>query len=257
MARLEGKVAIVTGGSRGIGQAIAARFADEGASVVVASRSGPPTGPAPSLAERALWIETDVTEAADVAALMERVRADRGRIDILVNNAGVQVEKPLDRTSDADWDWLTGVNMKGLFLACRQVIPIMRDQGGGAIINIGSISGRHADPSMALYNASKAWVHGLTRSIAVDHGRDGIRCNAIAPGLILSQPVENFGGEQYVAMLEEHHMTPRVGEADDIAHAVVFLASDEASFITGQILHVDGGILSHAPPVADLRRMAR
>ena len=248
MGTLDAKVAIVTGGSQGIGRAIAARLCQEGAAVVVASRSAPRALSVPGLT----WIETDVTLAADVTALVDRVKAEQGRIDVLVNNAGLQIEKPLDVTSDEDWDRLTGVNMKGLFLACRAVIPVMRAQGGGAIINIGSTSATFADPSMALYNASKAWVQGLTRSIAVDHGRDGIRCNAIAPGWIATDlAVQAFALADDPAAAERaavaRHPIGRLGTPEDIAAMAAWLASEDAAFASGQVFTVDGALTAASP----------
>ena len=179
---LAGKVALVTGGGRGIGRAIVGRFAAEAAQVVTCGRGARPD----DLPEGITWVTADVSRGEEVAALCQKTLDAFGALHILVNNAGVQVEKPVTDTGDADWDLLMGVNAKGVFLCCREMIPAIKASGGGAIINIGSISGLQADPGMALYNASKAFVHGLTRSIAVDHGADGIRCNAISPGWIMT-----------------------------------------------------------------------
>ena len=180
---LDNKVAVVTGGSRGIGRGIVDLFIAEGARVLSCSR-GSHAGDLPADAR---WFAADVSKAADVDALAERALESFGRVDILVNNAGVQVEKTVVASTEEDWDRLMGVNAKGVFLMCRRFLPIMAQTGGGSVINIGSISGHHADPSMALYNASKAFVHGLTRAIAVDHGPEGIRCNAICPGWIMTE----------------------------------------------------------------------
>ena len=171
--RLVDKKAIVTGGARGIGRGIVEAFLSEGASVLTCGRSPEPD----DLPEECAWMTADVSSAED----MERLAAAAGSLDILVNNAGVQVERTVMESTDADWDLVIGVNCKGVFNACRAVLPRMRT--GGSIINIGSVSGQIADPGMALYNASKAFVHGLTRSIAVDHGPE-VRCNAICPGWI-------------------------------------------------------------------------
>ncbi|NEP40956.1 MAG: SDR family oxidoreductase, partial [Okeania sp. SIO2H7] len=155
MTQLSGKIAIITGGSRGIGWGIAARFAREGATVIVASTSPP----AKSDRNRIHWHQTNVANRAEVEAMTEFAIDTFGRVDVLVNNAGVQIEKAIADTTDEDWEWLTGVNMRGVFLCCRSVIPVMQKQGGGAIINIGSISANNVDPNMALYNASKGFVH--------------------------------------------------------------------------------------------------
>ncbi|MCA9509580.1 MAG: SDR family oxidoreductase, partial [Myxococcales bacterium] len=186
-----------------------------------------------------------------------------GGLDVLHNNAAaIGSAKPgadHDVASiDVDvWDRTMAVNLRGVWLGCKHAIPRMLERGGGSIVNTSSGSSLQGDLANAAYAVSKGGVNTLTLYVATQYGKRGIRCNAIAPGLVLSHPVEHFGGQRYVDMLEEHHLTPRVGRPDDIANAVVFLASDESGFVTGQILRVDGGIVSHAAPVADLRRMAR
>ena len=172
-----------------------------------------------------------------------------GGLDILVNNAGIQIEKTVLDTSDDDWDALMGVNAKGVFMACRAMIPLMKR--GGVIINIGSISGNVADPSLALYNASKAFVHGLTRSIAVDHGPK-IRCNAICPGWIMTGMADAafaVADDPDTAKADAlaRHPAGRFGQPEDIAALAVWLASDESAFTTGQCFTVDGGMTSASP----------
>ena len=248
MSLLRDKVAIVTGGSRGIGRAIAQRFLDEGARVVVASRSAP-LGPQPA---GLTWRACDVSLASDVAGLVEAVRSGQGRVDILVNNAGLQIEKTLDQTSNDDWDRLVATNMAGVFLCCRAVIPLMRAQGGGVIVNIGSISGRLADPGMALYNASKSFVHGLTRSIAVDHGADGIRCNAVCPGWIMTEMASQAFAQAADPEAAERlalakHPVGRFGRPEDVAALTAWLASDQAAFASGQLFTLDGGLTAQSP----------
>ncbi|MEO0371607.1 MAG: SDR family oxidoreductase [Pseudomonadota bacterium] len=235
--RLEGKRAFVTGGRQGIGRAIVEAFLEQGAQVATCGR-----GAEPDLPEGVMWHSLDVTDAQAVAAVVQPV-------DILVNNAGVQVEKTVADSTDADWEAVIGPNCRGVFNMCRTFIPVMRP--GGSIINIGSISGHVADPSMALYNASKAFVHGLTRSIAVDHGPD-IRCNAICPGWINTGMLEagfDLARDPAAARTDAiaRHPVGRFGQPGDIAAMAVWLASDEAGFATGQMFTVDGGMTAASP----------
>ena len=245
---LVGKVAVVTGGSRGIGRAIVLRFLAEDAAVITCGRAQAPA----DLPDGADWVRADVSSSADVVGLRTYVIETYGRIDVLVNNAGVQVEKPVTESSDADWDAVMGTNAKGVFLCCREFVPVMAARNGGAIINIGSISGNHADPSMALYNASKAFVHGLTRSLAVDHGGSGIRCNAICPGWIMTDMADAafaLARDPEAAKQDAlaRHPVGRFGTPEDIASAALWLASDEAAFVSGQTLTVDGGLVAASP----------
>ena len=248
VGRLVDKVAVVTGGSSGIGQGIVARFVQEGAAVVTCSR-GQPAAPVPDGAE---WLRADVARDEDVTALRDAVVERHGRIDILVNNAGIQIEKSLTETSDQDWDRLIGVNVRGVFNCCRAIIPVMAEGGGGAIVNIGSTSGFIADPGLAIYNASKGFVHSLTRSLAVDHGPEGIRCNAVCPGWIqtgLADAAFGVAGDPKAAERDAlaRHAVGRLGRPEDIAAAVLWLASDEAAFVTGQLYLVDGGLTAVSP----------
>ncbi|MEM7221453.1 MAG: SDR family oxidoreductase [Pseudomonadota bacterium] len=247
-ARLQDKVAIVTGGSSGIGRGIVARFAQEGAQVVTCSRRQPEG----DLPDGVHWVQADVAQAAEVDALRDATLSRFGHIDILVNNAGIQIEKSVTETSDEEWARLIGVNVQGVFLCCRAVIPNMAESGGGAIVNIGSTSGFVADPGLAVYNASKGFVHGLTRSLAVDHGPDGIRCNAVCPGWILTELADAaFAIAKDPAAAERdalaRHPVGRMGTPADIANAVLWLASDEAAYVTGQLYLVDGGLTAVSP----------
>ena len=244
--KLQARHALVTGGSRGIGRAITDRFLAEGAVVASCGRGDRPD----DLDPRAIWHQADIAQRSDVDSLAARLADEWGQLDILVNNAGVQVEKTVLESSDDDWDLVMGVNAKGVFMACRAFMPLMTS--GGSIINIGSISGHHADPSMALYNASKAFVHGLTRSIAVDHGGAGIRCNAICPGWIMTGMADAAfdlatDPERAKADALARHAAGRFGDPADIASAAVYLASDDAAFVTGQTLTVDGGLVAASP----------
>ncbi len=248
MKRLTDKVAVVTGGSRGIGRAIAEHFVAEGARVIACGRGARPL----ELPQAVAFQSADVSCNEDVERLRDETIRAFGTVDVLVNNAGVQIEKSIVETTDHDWDLLMGVNGKGAFLCCRAFIPAMTSGGGGSIINIGSISGRVADPSMAIYNASKAFVHGLTRSVAVDHGAQGIRCNAIAPGWIMTEMAdtafelaEDPAKAKRDALLR--HLSGRFGHVSDIAALAVWLASNEAQFATGQVYVVDGGVTAASP----------
>ncbi|MEQ8603246.1 MAG: SDR family oxidoreductase [Marivibrio sp.] len=245
---LDGRTAIVTGGARGIGRAIVEAYRAAGAQVLTCGRGERPD----DLPDDVAWRRADVSDPDQCAALVAGAEEAFGALRILVNNAGVQVEKTVEQSSDADWDAVMGANAKGVFQMARAAIPAMRRAGGGSIVNIGSISGDTADPQMALYNASKAFVHGLTRSIAVDHGADGIRCNAIKPGWIMTEMAEAgfaLARDPEAAQRDAlaRHAAGRFGQPQDIAEAAVWLASDASAFVTGQTVTVDGGLTAASP----------
>lgn len=247
MTRLEGKIAVVTGGGRGIGRAIVDRFNAEGAVVMTCGRGERPA----DLADTIGWVTVDVADPQQVGHLQAEVRKNYGTATILVNNAGMQVEKTVTESDDVDWDSVVGANCRGVFNCCRAFIPGMEADVGGSIVNIGSISGVTADPGLALYNASKAFVHGLTRSIAIDHG-PVVRCNAIRPGWIMTGMAEaafavasDAGQAKRDALAR--HAAGRFGEPADIAAAALWLVSDEAAFVTGQCITVDGGLTAASP----------
>lgn len=247
MSSLNGKVAIVTGGGRGIGRAIIDKFLASGAQILSCGRSERPR----DLPESVVWLRTDLSTIQDVQRLRGTVLESFGRLDILVNNAGVQVEKTVTDTTDEEWDLVMGVNAKAVFMCCRELIPVLSNNGG-VIINIGSISGQVSDPSMAVYNASKAFVHGLTRSIAVDHGKEGVRCNAICPGWIMTEMAEagfDLANDPAAAKRDAlaRHAVGRFGKPEDVASMALWLASDESGYATGQTFVIDGGLTAASP----------
>ena len=187
---MTGKVVVITGGSRGLGRATAERFAAEGSHVITGSTREPDE----ALPDHVIWQPLDMRNQASVIALLDRAMADYGRLDVLVNNAGIEIEETVETSSDDDWQRMADINMRGVFEATRAAVPMMRKGGGGSIVNLGSISAFVSDPNLALYNASKAWVVSFTRSVAVDHGKDGIRCNAVCPGWIMTDMLmQTFG----------------------------------------------------------------
>jgi NAD(P)-dependent dehydrogenase (short-subunit alcohol dehydrogenase family) len=240
------KGAIVTGGSRGIGAAIVAALDSAGYRVLTCGRG---TRPA-DLPASVHWMSADVSKPTDAAALVDYASAELGPLTLLVNNAGVQVEKTIGESTDADWDLVVDINCRGVFNMSRAVLPVMQEHGG-SIVNIGSISGNVADPSMALYNASKAFVHGLTRSIAVDHGPQ-VRCNAISPGWIMTEMATDgfaLADDPERAMRDAiaRHPVGRMGKPEDIANAVLWLASDQSHYVNGACITVDGGMTAASP----------
>lgn len=240
------KVAIVTGAGRGIGRAITDRLCEDGLVVVGCSRGARPE----DLRNDVTWVTADVSRSEDAQRLTDTAIKTFGNVSVLVNNAGVQIEKTVVDTSDDDWDQLVGINCKGVFNMCRSVLPHMVETGG-AIVNLGSISGLVSDGKMACYNASKAFVHALTRSIAVDHG-PFVRCNAVCPGWIMTEmATDGFAmasdPQKAEADATRRHVVGRLGKPEDVANMISWLVSDQAGFVTGQCYVVDGGVTAASP----------
>jgi dihydroanticapsin dehydrogenase len=255
MNRLGRKVAIVTGGGQGIGRAICELFAEEGASVVVAEQN-PDTGRETAAAigrggGKAVFVQTDVADEESVRRMVGEAVTAFGRINVLVNNAAVFVLKGIDATP-AEWRQVLDVNVMGPALVAKHVVQEMRKAGGGAIVNLGSISSFIAQPQFVTYNASKGAVANMTRCMALDLASDNIRVNAVCPGTVWTPVVERLTRERGLdrAAADRHpdfgaaHMIHRTAEPREIAYAALFLASDEASFITAENLMVDGGYVA-------------
>jgi len=236
-ASLEGKTALVTGASRGIGRAIAVELARAGASVVVGYRSGKDEADALAAEIGGRAVRADVSNAEDAKRLVE----EAGDLDILVNNAGLTRDGLLARMSDDDWRTVIETNLSSVFYTCRAVCRPMMKKRAGAIVNVSSIVGVHGNWGQTNYAASKAGIIGFTKSLARELGSRNVRANVVAPGYVKTQLTEVLPEEATAAMLQN---TPlgRLGEPTDVAGAVRFLCSDEASFITGEVLLVDGGM---------------
>ena len=258
MGRFDGKVAIVTGGARGIGAATAARLGEEGARVLVADLQESLSG-----GEGIAFARTDVTVTEDVTAAVDAAVGRWGRLDILVNNAGIGGLAETPDMAEELWDRVFAINTRAVFQFCKAAIPAMRKGGGGAIVNIASISGLHGDFAMGAYNASKGAVINYTRSLALDCAKDGIRVNALCPGLVatdlaigaVSDPVDRDFWFDRIPL-------GRAARPEEMAAVVAFLASGDASYVTGSIVTADGGITAHtgqpnAPERIRLRKQRR
>jgi NAD(P)-dependent dehydrogenase (short-subunit alcohol dehydrogenase family) len=264
MINFSGKVAIVTGAASGMGEATATTFAAHGAQVVIADINEPG---AKAVADRitadggtALAVPTDVRDEAQIEALIATTRAAFGRLDVLHNNAAAMELAGrdfgiLEQTAQI-WDETMTTDVRGPMLGCKYAIPLMLESGGGAIVNTTSISGQVGEAVMTAYGAAKAALGQLTRAVAAQWGKSGIRCNAVAPGLVLTPSGLGLPMELREIYLRQT-LTPYLGEAQDVANLVVFLSSDDARYITAQVINIDGGLISHNGFVPDFLAWAK
>lgn len=260
--QLAGKSAIVTGGAGGIGAATARVLAERGAHVAVADIDGARAeATARAIDREAIAITLDLASEESIRAMIVATVAKFGRLDILHNNAADL--SPESSAGDHDvetmdaalWDRVFRVNVRGTMLACKYALPQIVKQGGGSIINTASNLGLQGNVIQAAYSASKAAILQLTRSIAASHGRKGVRCNAVSPGLVLTPTAEVHLPQALREAVASETLTPYLGKPDDIAHVVAFLASDEARYVTGQNIVADGGTASHVPGFAQLSKI--
>ena len=236
-ASLEGKTALVTGGSRGIGRAIALELARAGAAVTIGYRSGADEAEQVAKEAGGRALQADVSAAEEAAKLVQ----EAGELDILVNNAGLTRDGLIARMPDADWRDVIETNLSSVFYTCRAAARSMMKRRSGAIVNVSSVVGLHGNPGQTNYSASKAGIIGFTKALARELGSRGVRANVVAPGYIATRLTDEVSEDMRALMLQN---TPlgRLGDPEDVAGAVRFLCSDEAAFITGEVLLVDGGL---------------
>ena len=244
---LAGRSVIVTGVASGLGSALAQEFAEEGARVLGCDIDD--DGGRAVMNGIGFFRHTDVSKEAEVAALVDDAVERFGRLDIMVNNAAIQVEEELAETTEEQLDRVLAVNLKGPFFGCKHAIRVMRGSGGGSIVNVASVLALTGDPMLAAYGAAKGGVVALTKSAAVKYGRDKIRCNAVCPGDIQTPLVEAYFAAAddpaaLRAQAEREYPLGRIAQPREVARAVLFLASDDACFVTGEALVVDGGLLA-------------
>lgn len=241
--RFKGKVAVVTGGASGIGEATVRAFVREGANVVIADYADHGQQLADELAgehQQAIFIKTDVTKTKAVQELIARTVENYGRLDIMFANAGIAADGPIDELDESAWQKTIDINLTGVYLCDKYAIDQMRSQGGGVVVNCGSIHSHIGKSGVTAYAAAKGGVKLLTQTLAIDYGTQNIRVNAVCPGYIDTPLLKDIPDDKKDALVALHPMG-RLGRAEEVASAVLFLASDESSFITGSSLMVDGG----------------
>jgi NAD(P)-dependent dehydrogenase (short-subunit alcohol dehydrogenase family) len=265
MGRVDRKIAIVTGGASGIGRVTAETLAREGAAVVIAdlnAAGGQEVADGIVAAGgRAVSVRTDVSVEADVAAMVAFAVGTYGGLHVLFNNAAIT--DPAHQARDAGvlgldvevWDRTMAVDLRSVMLGCKHAVPAIIASGGGSIVNTSSGAALAGNTSLSAYAAAKGGLNSFTLCVATEFGKQGVRCNAVSPANIVSPSVQANVPAGVVTVFEENVLTPRMGEPQDVANVVLFLASDESSFITGQIIRVDGGALSHHPALAQLRAL--
>lgn len=248
MKRLEGKVAVITGGNAGIGEAVAKRFALEGASVVVTGRRQQELDRVVKIVResngRALAVAGSVTDEAHAQDVVRKTIDSFGRIDVLINNAGIgDFGKRLHEIDDATWDKIFDINLTGVFRMTRAIVPQMLKQGSGSIVNISSVASVVGIPGLSAYSASKGGLDALTRAVAIDYAKDGIRCNVVNPALIdtpMAAPL--MANPEMLQSILAQYAIRRAGTPEEVAGMVLYLASDEAIWVTGGTFTIDGGM---------------